>query len=243
MLDGVRLGEKSSAACAVAAWGDHLYIAWTGTDLRLNVAWSPDARVITGKQRLAERSYKMVSRSSGSDAGTTTESVPLAPALAASGERLYLAWTGGNSALNVLAAQQPGRTAPLTLKERSPNSPSLAAAENGTLLLAWTGNDRHVNLLGLAGEVSGTPGAKTRFEAAKSGHSPAVCGHRGSLILAWTGTDRRINVLDVTHSPYGAPVRLDEATSGSAPVLCSFQGSLILAWAGGDRRLNLARLQ
>jgi hypothetical protein len=245
MLHGVRLDEKSSAALAVTSWHDQLYFAWTGSDMHVNVASSPDGREIKGKQRLAERSYAQVTTSSGQT--TTTRDVALAPSLAVSGDRLYLAWTGGNLALNVLAAEQPAPATAVTLKERSENPPSLATGGNGTLVLAWTGTDRHINLLTLAGDAYSTPspsgGAKTRFEEAKSGSAPALCSHQGSLILAWTGSDRHVNILAGAEEPYGAPVRLEEARSGSAPALCSHQGSLFVAWSGTDHHLNVARLQ
>ena len=245
MLDGVRLDEKSSAAVAVTSWHDQLYLAWTGTDLHINLASSPDGREIVGKRRTAQRSYTQVTTSTGQS--TTTQTIALAPSLAVSGERLYLAWRGGDSALNLLAAEQSAYAAPVTLAERSGDSPSLTTAGNDNLVLAWTGTDRHVNLLTLAGDSSSMPvplsGAETRFEEAKSSHGPALCSHQGHLVVAWTGTDRHINILTGAESPHGAPARLEEARSGSAPALCSHQGSLIIAWPGTDHHLNVARLQ
>ena len=239
-MDGVRLGEKSTAALAVIGWRDQLYLAWTGSDLHVNLASSPDGREIVGKQRLGQRSYRHVA------GGTSEWNEPLAPSLAVSGERLYLAWTGSDSALNVLAAEQPARAAPVTLNERSARGPSLATAEDGNLVLAWTGRGRganHVNLLTLPRDSDGTPvplaGAQTRFEEARSGSGPAVCSHQGGLVLAWTGTDHHINILAAAEGPYGAPVRLEEAKSSYAPALCSHEGSLVLAWTGIDRHINV----
>lgn len=245
MLDGVRLGEKSAAAFAVTGWHDQLYLAWTGSDMHINLASSPDGRQVIGKQRLAHRSYTQETVGTGQSA--TTQDVPLAPSLAVAGEVLYLAWTGRASALNLLAADQPAPAAPVTLNERSGNGPALTAAENDSLVLAWTGTDRHLNLLTLAADPGGPPvplaGAKTRLEEARSGSAPVLCSHRGGLVLAWTGSDRHINILTGAESPYGAPVRLEDARSGSAPALCSYQGSLIVAWSGTDHHLNVARLQ
>ena len=237
-LDSVRLDEKSTAALAMIGWRDQLYLAWTGSDLHINLASSPDGRKIRGKQRLTQRSYTQVTRTTSQS--TTTEKVALSPSLAVSGEQLYLAWTGGDSALNVLAAEQPAHAAPVTLNERSKDSPSLATTEDGNLVLAWTGTDGHVNLLTLAGDSYGTPGpsggAKTRFEA-RSSSAPALCSHQGSLVLAWT--EYHINILTGAGDPYGAPVKLEEARSARAPALCSHQGSLVLAWTGTDRHINV----
>jgi hypothetical protein len=249
MLVGVRLGETSDAPCAVTTWRDQLYLAWTGTDMHINVASSADGQQIAGKQRLAEKSYKRVTENSphanqpGTNQSSTTKTVALAPALAGSGTRLWLAWTGSDRVLNVLDAEQPLHSGPVTFRERSPESPSLTPAGLGKLAVVWTGTDRHVNLLTVADGPAGAPprlaGAKSRFDQAKSGHAPAVCGHQGGLALAWTGTDRRINVLIVAEDGPATPVRLEEARSDSAPALCSHQGGLVLAWTGTDRRINV----
>jgi hypothetical protein len=192
MSVGVRLAEKSSAACAVISWRDQVHIAWTGTDMRLNLASSPDGLELTGKQRLAQRSYKQVTRnSSGPNQSATTETVALPPSLAGSVEQLYIAWTGGNRALNVMVADPDPGSAPVTLKQRSTESPSVTTSEHGDLILAWTGTDRHINLLTTGGDWSAAP---VRLEGARSDHAPAVSIHRGRLILAWTGTDRRLNI-------------------------------------------------
>jgi len=211
--------------------------------MRLYLASSPDGGGITARQRLDQRSYKQETTSTGET--SSTRHVGLAPALAISGDRLYLAWTGSDSALNLLAAEDPAQ-APLTLRERSGNSPSLAAPGDGGLVLSWTGTDRRVNLLP-AGQgpylPPGPPGAaKTTLEQARSADPPALCWHRDDLVLAWTGTDHRVNILTGAEEPYGTPVRLDGARTTHAPALCSHQGSLMAGWCGTDRRLNLARL-
>jgi hypothetical protein len=173
---------------------------------------------------------------------SSTRHVGLAPALAISGDRLYLAWTGSDSALNLLAGEDHAQ-APLTLRERSGNSPSLAATGDGGLVLSWTGTDRRVNLLPVGqGPYLPPETVKTTLEQARSADPPALCCHRGDLVLAWTGTDHRVNILAGAMNAPGPPVRLDGARTMHAPALCSHQGSLIAGWCGTDRRLNLARL-
>lgn len=237
MLDSVRLSEKSSAAFAARSWRGQLCLAWTGSDMHINLASSPDGRAATGKQRLAQRSYTLVTTSTGQS--TTTVTVALAPSLAVSGEQLWLAWTGGDSALNVLAAEQPAAGIPVTLKERSGDAPSLSVSSDGGLALAWTGTDRHLNVLTLDANAGLTPGRKTRLERATSNHGPALCSHQDGLVLAWTGTDRHLNVLTGPADPYRTAIRLDKATSGHAPALCSHQDDLVLAWTGADRHVNV----
>jgi hypothetical protein len=203
MLNGVMLDEKTSAACAVTSWRDLLYVAWTGTDLFLNVTTSPEWGVFAGKRRLAERSYKRVTRSSSGTGSpgtgsSTTETIALPPSMAGFGERLYLAWRGSDRALNVLVAESGALSAPAGLGERSHESPSLASSGHGSLTLAWTGTDRHVNLVDVTEDPLGAPvrleQTKNRLQRAQSSCAPAICSHNGNLILAWTGTDRRPNL-------------------------------------------------
>lgn len=202
VLTCVMVNEKSSAACAVTSWNDQLYVAWTGTDLFLNIVSSPDWGVFAGPRRLPHRSYKTETTSSSnmssSGTGSTTTTIALPPAVAGTGARLYLAWRGGDRALNLQAVEPGVDPAPARLKERSIASPSLTATEHGGLMLAWAGSDRHVNLANLTEDSLGASTrlaeAKIRLDSARSSHPPAVCSHRGSLALAWTGTDRRINL-------------------------------------------------
>lgn len=236
MLDSVRLSEKSASPFAAAGWHGQLYLAWTGSDLHINLASSPDGRAAGGKQRLAQRSYLKVTTSTGESTSTTLVALP--PSLAAAGEQLWLAWTGGDTALNLLAAGQPAGAAPVTLKERSGDAPSLSVTDAGALVLAWTGTDRHINLL-TADAGTGAPGPKTRLEQATSNHGPALCSHQGDLVLAWTGSDRHLNVLTGPGDPWRPAIRLDRATSGHRPALCSHQGDLVLAWTGSDRHVNV----
>lgn len=236
----MRLDEKSSAGFAVISWHDQLQLAWTGTDMRITLASSPDGGEITAKQRLDQRSYTQETISTGDT--SSTRRVGLAPALAAAGDRLYLAWTGSHAALNLLAAEAPAQ-APLTLRERSGHAPSLATSGDAGLVLAWTGSDRHVNLLALGHGPYPAPGpsgaAKTTLEQARSTDPPAVCCHQGSLVLAWTGSDHCVNIAAGATDPAGPPVRLDAARTRHAPALCSHRGGLVLAWTGTDHRVNI----
>jgi hypothetical protein len=198
MPSGAMLNEKSSAACAVTSWNDQLYVAWTGTDLFLNIVSSPGWGVFAGKRRLPYRSYMTVTTSSSSTNSSSTTTVGLPPSMAGSADRLYLAWRGGDRALNLQAVVPGVDPAPAELRERSITSPSLTTPDSGGLMLAWAGTDRHVNLAQVTENSLEAPTrlqqAKIRLEKAKSSLAPALCSHHGSLILAWTGTDRRPNL-------------------------------------------------
>jgi hypothetical protein len=255
MLASVVMNEKSSAACAMTSWLGQLYVAWTGSDMCLNVIASPRWGEFAGKRRLRERSYTRVTTSSSSmttsgthsggtrTSSSTTRNVALAPSLAGSGERLYIAWTGTDGALNVAAADVGPDGRPTTFRERTTHSPSLAPSGRGSVTLAWTGTDTRVNLLTVGQDQPGAPfhpaGPKHTLERAKSGQAPAVCSHRDGTAVAWTGTDRHINVLTSAGDPGCPLLRLEQARSGSMPALCSHGGVLAVAWTGTDRHVNV----
>lgn len=236
MLDSVRLGEKTGPV-AVTGWQDRLYFAWTGhsrnpvLDWKLIVAYSPDGREIMGKRRLAQRGYGMM-HGGGHRRG---------PSLAVSGDQLYLAWTGSDGHINILADPESPHGGPIRPAQAwSQQFEPALCSHQGNLVLAWTGHDYRINIL--AGPES-PRGAPVRLDEARSHDRPALCSHQGSLVLAWTGHDQCINILAGPESLPGAPVRLDEARSPERPALCSHQGRLVLAWCGIDGHLNLARLR
>lgn len=72
MLTVVRLEEKSNTACAVTSTGDRVHLAWTGSDLHLNLASSPDGYAFAGKQRLAHKSYQRRDSTDLFDSSKTT---------------------------------------------------------------------------------------------------------------------------------------------------------------------------
>lgn len=82
-LSTVHVLEKSSAAVALASWRDRLYLAWTGTDARLNVISAPDGQNFADKTHINEKSFRAVATPSG-QGGTTVTYISLGPALAGS---------------------------------------------------------------------------------------------------------------------------------------------------------------
>ena len=195
MLDSVRLAEKYIGPVAVTGWHDRLYLAWVGSlgsklwsGDKLALAYSPDGREIIGKQRLNQRSY------GGGAGGSGGSGITARPALAVAGEQLYLAWTGTDLRINILADPQSPLGAPVRLEEaRSKTTPALCSHQ-GSLVLAWTGdaNDGHINILA---DPEGPHGAPVRLEEAGSKRgTPALCSHQSSLVLAWTGRDGHLNL-------------------------------------------------
>jgi hypothetical protein len=226
VVDTVQLAEKNMHSFAVTGWHDRLYLAWVPSGIitfPIDLAYLPDGRQITGKQRLAQRTRGV------------RENRPR-PSLAVSAGHLYLAWTGTGNRVNILADPQNPHGAPVRVAQaRSRDEPALCSHQD-RLILAWTGIDRRINILA---DPQNPHGAPVRLDKARGEfqYDPALCSHRGSLVLAWAGTWGRIHILADPRRPHGAPVRLDEARG--LPALCSHQDRLILAWTGRDGRVNI----
>ena len=231
----ITLDEKSSTSPTLASSGDRLFLAWTGSDTRLNVMSSTDGRRFIDKTRLDQRSYRIETRSASSTSSgfSETETIPLAPSLAASPEGADLGWTGSDGRLNVLRTR-PGRSpAHTVLPETSGVAPALAPVD-GDVGLAWTGTDRRLNIAVSRNSVFPAPLSLDEH----SFHAPALCSVDGELLLAWTGSDRRLNVLFSRGGTFGDPLVLDQK-SQAGPAVAVLGGEIALAWTGTDRHLNL----
>jgi hypothetical protein len=148
----VTLAEKSGAGCALAVWRDQLHVAWTGRDYRLNLGASADGRTLAHRRRLDDKAYRQTRDSSDS-----LRTVPLAPALAAVGDRLtvalcghrgevVVAWAGSDRVVNLVRLTGSGPTAPVRLPEaKTVVRPELVVFRD-ELVLGWTGSDDRLNL-------------------------------------------------------------------------------------------------
>jgi hypothetical protein len=161
----VTLTETSEAAPGIAAFEGSFYLAWTGTDGRLNLVRSSDGLHFQDKITLSERSQHMAS-----------------PSLTVFEGKLYLAWNGADQHLNVISSSD-GRSFgnKVTLGETSYVGP-VVAAYGGKLYLAWTGTNRFVNV------ISSSNGTNFRDKVTLSEtatDSPALAAFQGKLYLAW----------------------------------------------------------
>jgi hypothetical protein len=235
--------ERASAACALAEWQGRAYLAWTGSDFRLNIASSADGARFEGKQIIPHHSYIRETTNSTTYTGpnnsptqtSTSRNVGLAPALAAGPDGLYLAWTGTDRRLNVMRTWL-GEGGHGVLDEHSGTGPGLgtAGAAGEEVVLTWAGSDQRVNLLTIAGGQA----AKHTYDETTSA-TPAACRAGDDLVVAWTGTDRHLNVMATRDGQSGGATRLEE-TSSHGPALCPYgEGHLLIAWTGSDSRLNL----
>ncbi|MDP9074027.1 MAG: hypothetical protein M3N98_07610 [Actinomycetota bacterium] len=225
-LDAHVTAERSAAAPSVACWQQRLHLAWTGSDMHLNVMASSDGVGYGPKLRLAHTSSRLETSTDVSVGNMDRRTIGLAPAIAAGESGTDIGWTGTDRRLNVLSLASHD---PATLGETSYLGPTLANVA-GELALAWTGNDRHVNDMTTQ---SGTFGPKSSLDA-RSSTTPALCALGDRLVLAWTGSDRRINVMVA-----GAEGQRLEAKSSDSPALCALADEVVLAWTGTDRHINV----
>jgi hypothetical protein len=157
-------------------------LAWTGSDLHVNIASANAGGPFSPAHRLGYKSWQQVwvssTRSRSGD--SAWETVPLGPALVATSADAHLAWTGRDGHLNVLP-RSTGWDGAVSLGQNTQVAPALAAWEGG-LILAWTGTDRHVNVAVSRGRAFGPPSRLL----AKTSSQPAVSVHGERLAVAWT---------------------------------------------------------
>lgn len=228
-LDGPALATEAGAP---------LFAAWTGTDANhhLNVIHSTNGKKFEGKVTLGETSKH-------------------GPALAYSGNLLYIAWTGTDSRLNVATLESSGAgfgriLSKVTLQETSSAAPALAAVGRN-LYLSWSGNDAEHQLNVIASLDGGNTWRDkvTLTETTTMQPALAIYGNasHGLLYLGWTGTDsqHRLNYL---HAQLGTTAfkgkhTLDD-TSVAGPALTEFNNKIYIAWAGtnSENNLNIAPL-
>ena len=176
------------------------------------------------------------------------ETSDAAPALAALGNRLFLAWKSSNDeTLNLVFTVDGGRTlrGKSTFADTSPFAPTLTA-HNDILFYGWTGvGDGNLNVakVGFAPDATSVLVDKATL-GETSDASPALASHLGRLFVAWRGSgNNQINLAfsaDDGRSFTGKTTLAE--TSDAAPALVSGGGRLYLAWTGEDDRLNVARV-
>jgi hypothetical protein len=171
-----------------------------------------------------------------------------APALCVHNNKLYIAWTGTNSLLNIAVinlqgSRVSGFSDKVTLSEMSTQSPALASV-NGRLYIGWRGDGNDNLNVASSGDNGKTFGNKyTSSEASKD--APVLCSHNNGLFIAWKGVGNlqlnvaSMNLLGPNVTGFNT-VTLGE-TSPDRPALVSFDGKLFLAWRGnGSLNLSLS---
>jgi hypothetical protein len=237
------LGDTSPVSPSIAFCNGNLYLAWKGDgNDDLNVMVSTDAGVSFSD---FNKFY--------SPAETSSD----APALAADGSTLFIAWKEGNDHLHVsTVALDPVSGRPLginstnPLTDTSPFRPALAVL-NGKVYLAWRG-DGNDDLNVMMSTDAGPTGAsfsdvnKLSTSAQTSSAAPTLGTNDGSLFIAWRDGNDYLNVASVLLDLLsGRPLAINPPavlgdTSQLNPALAGLNGNLYLAWKGdGNDNLNV----
>jgi hypothetical protein len=241
----VRLGVAITPSLTPAAtvFNGRLYLAWTGTDGRLNVICSADGAHFTNKVTLGDTSHT-------------------GPTLAAFNGRLYLGWTGTDGHLNVESSANGmgfgnkvtlGDTSYLLVGGRQVDMSPALAAFGGRLYLAFTGDDWRLNVESSANGMSFsnkvTLGVKSWAGPALTVEQPAVKGQPTRLVLGWTSanaTNPQINTVTSTDGRTFGGMMTSKQTGWYGLALVSpSAGTLDIAWDGfqsGLRHLNFMQV-
>jgi hypothetical protein len=175
---------------------------------------------------------------------TLHESSKRGPAMASSGGKLFMAWSGaGNDNLNILTtADGSNWENKVTSQESSDAQPALAATPNG-IVIAWkgSGNDN----LNVARVTASNAIASKNILPESSDAGPALAAHNGLLYLAWRGSGNPQLNIAVSRDGgfhFADKIILPEA-SDAGPALISHEGTLLMAWRGsGNQNLSAAEV-
>jgi hypothetical protein len=213
--------QETSEFCPSILFHNGLYfIAWTGTDKRLNLL----TREITNSQTVDKFTFPEKSKSS--------------PCLAANQDRLYLAWTGEDDHLNVAQVSGKNLIEHVKLTETSELGPSITFL-NGKIFVSWKGSNGRIEV----GHFNGSSSLKDKFISVldTTVATPTIAGHDGLLYVAWNDTKHAIN-LGVIQDKIMVKKSILEETTFEMPLIVSENNQLKLAWVGTDiqHHLNLA---
>jgi len=194
------------------------YLAWTGTDGKLNVISSSDGTNWGNQATLGQTSNN-------------------APALIASSNLLSLVWTGTDGKLNLIFSSD-GQTwvDQVTLSQTSSLAPASAAGPYQVQALAFTGANGILNALcGMGIEM----GPAAIFNGT-SKQAPALAFYQGLLYIAWTDATGKLNVMPSPDGIHGGNQVTLNQTSSNGPALTGSSSSLSLAWSGTNNQLNVS---
>ena len=240
-VGGTFRGEKwiagTRSAPALAAFNNQLYLAWTGKLSGViyyssfnGSTWAHQSPVIP--------------------AGSPDEVTNFAPALAAWGSDLYLAWAGADntiwySSLSLSAGAWTAATqlsgVPSNSVPDASNGPALAADGSG-LYIAWNSDPTQSiwfsSLVGPAEKfnppvpVAPDPGPETNY-------SPALTEYDNAVFIAWANGAAYSPVWVAALSGFPsppAPIQVQgsgwEAETSAAPAMVAGGDSIYIAWSG-----------
>lgn len=235
------------------------YLAWTGTDGKLNVQPVPTGQPTTlnqtSKQAPALAFYKgllylawtgtngNLNVSSSSDGTTWGNQVTLGqtsnngPALIASSNLLCLVWTGTDARLNMIySSDGKNWVDQVTLDQKSEVGPASAIGPFQVQAIAWAATNSILNALCGMGIVSD----QQAILSGASQQAPALTFYQGLLYLAWTDVKGNLQLSSSSDgSTWGLPFALSQ-TSNNGPALTGSSSLLFLAWTGTNGYLNVS---
>lgn len=213
------LNQPSNNAPAVAFFNNLLYLAWTGTDGRLNVI-SYDGTNWANQITLGQKSNN-------------------GPALVASNNLLSLVWTGTNGNVNLIfSSDGKGWQNQVTMDQTSGVAPASALGSFQDQAVAWTDGNGAPNAL--CGMGIGRAAQGVTFSGT-SQQGPGLAFYQSLLYIAWTDkTSGKINVSSSADGIKGVnPVVLNQI-SKNAPALAASSSGLTLAATGTDNQLSVS---
>lgn len=162
--DEIETKERTGGSPSLAPLGSEVILAWTGSDLHLNLATTCGQEL--GKPIRLDYTSQ------------------LSPALSTFESTVALAWTGTDTHLN-LAVGQAARgvfDSEWRLEETSQEGPAVCAF-GAVNVLAWVGTDDHLNVAVVEGGFVRT---SLRLDE-RTFYEPGLVRHAGALFLIWTG--------------------------------------------------------
>lgn len=220
----VTLDESSSdGPVLIRKPGGFKYMAWVGGDRHLNVM----SYTYDFKTDSKAYDFKRI------DKTTLDETASGAPALLFAKNRFFLAWTGRDDRLNVMASDD-GKTwkDKVTLEERSSAAPSLATVGD-KLYLVWRGTNTQHNINWLySSDGKNWTGKFTSDETCS--HRPEILDGQTALDIAWIGRDHywSVNVQGPLTSGSATTKRTFKfnGSNTAGPRLFRFKGHTYVAW-------------
>jgi hypothetical protein len=214
-----------------------LFVAWTGTDTRVNVALVDPAN----PGFLNANPVNNVVSSAAPALGTFNINGV---------DRLVVAWTGTDSHhhLNISTSFNGANWGTTTtLNQLATGGPSLTRFNNGNLYMGWTGTDSgHTENFAIwpVGSATPFPGTAMSVAGNTSDSDPSVATVV-NFDYAWRGKDNRINIAFSSNGalPFGTiGIVGGGITTSTSPAIGSFQGLLWLAWIAMDGSVNVEKV-
>jgi len=243
------LSQTSSTGPTLAASGSALYLGFVTADNHVKVLRSTDGFMTTAPMDgLDGTGPATIASDAPASNAAAPEKSGLAPALTASGDRVFLAWTAEDGELTLISGASTGLSfdpsSKVIVSERSTAAPSLAY-ESGRVYIAWLDPDARINVA-YSVDDGHTFTKKQPFDD-KSNSGPRIVslgagGTDPDLFLFWTQSNRSLNVKtsdDATVDAFRYKFTFPDTTS-SAPAAAVFNQRVFLGWTNADGALSVS---